>query len=78
MDPQTVDIFTADLYFSLLSVHNDNLSKYSKTIVTDYSLNLSTGSKTRRAGLLLCCSIENRDVWHKIQKKFPGIPLQQE
>ena len=29
-DPQTVDFYTADLHFDLLSDHNDNFSKYNK------------------------------------------------
>ena len=41
VDPQTVDLSSADLYLILLSDHNDNFSKYNKRIVTDYSLKLS-------------------------------------
>ena len=37
VDPQTLDLYTADLYLILLSDHNDSFSKYNQKIVTDYS-----------------------------------------
>ena len=35
-----VELQTADLYLILLSDHNDNFSKYNKTIVTDYNFKI--------------------------------------
>ena len=43
VDPQTVDLYTTDLYLILLSDHNDNISKYNKKIVTDHSSNSNSG-----------------------------------
>ena len=39
VEPQTVDFYTADLYLSLLSGHNDNFSKYNQNIVHITALN---------------------------------------
>ena len=36
-----VDFCTADLYFILVSDHNDNFSKYNKNKVTEYSFKIS-------------------------------------
>ena len=37
-----MDFYTADLYYILMSDHDDNFCKYNKTIVTDYSFKPKT------------------------------------